>query len=71
MGINPSIYDGEEHAEHAPEITVTGKTSETLEEGRDYYVTYSNNINAGKATIVVHGIGAYRGTLTKKFVILK
>lgn len=64
--IEPVIYDGEEHA---PEITVTGKTSETLEEGRDYYVTCSNNINAGKATIAAHGIGAYRGTLTKKFVI--
>lgn len=40
-----------------------------LTEGKDYKVTYRNNINVGKATAIFEGIGAYRGTLKKTFMI--
>lgn len=36
----------------------------------DYYVTYSNNTAAGKATINIIFMGNYEGTISKKFIIL-
>ena len=42
-----------------------------LTEGMDYEVTYANNVNAGRATVTITGIGAYRGTITKQFTIHK
>lgn len=36
----------------------------------DYYVTYANNLNAGEATVTVHGLNNYKGAeVTKKFTI--
>lgn len=40
-----------------------------LKEGSDYNVTYSDNINAGTATAIVTGIGAYSGTKNMTFTI--
>ncbi len=40
-----------------------------LTAGKDYKVTYSNNVNAGKAKMVITGIGKYTGTITKYFTI--
>lgn len=40
-----------------------------LKEGSDYNVTYSDNINAGTATAIVTGIGAYSGTKNVTFTI--
>lgn len=37
----------------------------------DYEITYSNNINAGNAEIVVKGISNYTGTVRKEFTIEK
>ncbi|MCD7724781.1 MAG: hypothetical protein LUI12_04410 [Clostridiales bacterium] len=45
------------------------KTVQTLTEGEDYTVTVSNNIHAGKATMVIQGIGGYTGTIKKTFTI--
>lgn len=42
----------------------------TLEEGVDYTLTYSDNINAGEATIKVTGTGNYAGTLTLPFSVV-
>ncbi|MCH7410652.1 gliding motility-associated C-terminal domain-containing protein [Belliella sp. DSM 111904] len=42
-----------------------------LDEGDDFTVTYTNNINSGVATVTITGIGAYTGTLIKNFTILK
>lgn len=43
---------------------------ETLVEGKDYIVSYTGNVNAGKkATIVFEGIGRFSGKLTKNFEI--
>lgn len=41
-----------------------------LVEGTDYKVTYSNNKKIGKsAKVTITGVGAYEGTITKKFTI--
>ena len=44
-------------------------SSVQLKEGSDYNVTYSDNINAGTATAIVTGIGAYSGTKKVTFTI--
>ncbi len=43
----------------------------TLKEGRDYSVTYKNNVNAGKnkATVIFTGKGIFSGSLKKTFTI--
>jgi len=43
----------------------------TLVEGKDYTVTYSNNTNAGTATVTVTGKGNYTGSVSKYFTINK
>ena len=59
------IYDGT-----AKKPVVTVKDGNTvLKEGRDYTVTYSNNVNAGTAKVTVAGKGNYKGTVTKSFTI--
>ena len=45
-------------------------TSMTLQEGIDYDVTYSENINVGTATITITGKGNHAGVITKTFDIL-
>ena len=42
-----------------------------LKKGTDYSVKYSNNTNAGKATVTLNGMGAYAGTRTVNFTINK
>lgn len=42
----------------------------TLKQGRDYKVTYRNNVAAGKAYVKFEGRGSYRGTMTKTFRIV-
>ena len=42
-----------------------------LVEGIDYIVDYKNNINIGKATVTISGIGNYTGAITKTFEIVK
>ena len=49
-----------------PTVTLGGKT---LTSGTDYTVSYSNNTNAGTATVAIVGKGNYTGTLTKNFTI--
>ena len=43
----------------------------TLREGTDYNLSYSNNTNAGTASVTVTGKGNYTGTITKTFTIAK
>lgn len=52
-----------------PSVTVT-YNGRTLRKGIDYTVTCSNNINPGKASIVIKGIGEYTGTNSVQFYIL-
>ena len=42
---------------------------DSLDEGSDYVVSYRNNKNVGKATVVITGKGLYAGTITRTFVI--
>ncbi len=51
-----------------PTITVKDGTA-TLVSGTDYTVAYSNNINAGTATVTITGMGNYTGTKTANFTI--
>ncbi len=61
-------YDG---TEKKPAVTVKSGTA-TLTENTDYTVVYTNNINAGTATITVTGKGNYIGaTGTATFTINK
>ncbi len=59
------------------DVTYTGKaqtpvvTIEGLTLNKDYKVTYKNNVNAGKATATITGIGSYEGTKTVTFTIKK
>ena len=65
----PFIYDGTEKCPDA-EVTFNGKT---LVRGRDFEITYENNINAGESTAVaiINGRGAYTGSVRKNFSIMK
>lgn len=53
---------------HTPDVTVTFEGS-PLEAGKDYDVAYTNNINAGTATVTVTGKGNFTGTASKNFAI--
>ena len=52
-----------------PAVTVKDG-SKALVSGTDYTVAYTNNVNAGSATITVTGKGNYSGTKTASFKIL-
>ncbi|MCD8076348.1 MAG: hypothetical protein LUF27_15215 [Lachnospiraceae bacterium] len=52
-----------------PSVIVTDGT-DTLVEGTDYTVSYSNNIYVGTATVTITGIGNYTGTATATFLII-
>lgn len=51
-----------------PAVVVT-VGNKTLEEGKDYTVSYSDNIKGGEATVTVTGINDYSGTIEKNFKI--
>lgn len=53
-----------------PSVTVTDG-NKTLVKDTDYTVSYSNNINAGTATVTITGKGNYTGTKTVNFTIVK
>ncbi len=55
------VYDG---GAKEPSVSIEGLTKDV-----DYTVTYTNNINAGNATVVVTGIGNYGGNINKTFSI--
>ena len=41
-----------------------------LKEGKDYTVSYANNVKAGEARITVTGKGLYKGTISRNFFIV-
>lgn len=60
------VYTGEEVT-----LSLTMKNnSEKLKKGRDYTVTYNNNVEIGKATATIQGIGNYKGTKKITFSIV-
>ena len=57
-------------SEIKPKINVFKSDDDTrLTEGKDYKVTYSDNINAGTGTIKVTFMGNYTGSISKTFKI--
>ncbi|MDR2449170.1 MAG: DUF6261 family protein [Prevotellaceae bacterium] len=48
-----------------------GKPTLNLSLGKDFDVTYKNNINVGMAELTIHGKGAYRGQKTATFNIAR
>ena len=58
---NTYLYDGKEKR---PVVSITGLTIE-----HDYTIEYSNNINAGTASITITGINEYYGVIEKTFKI--
>ena len=67
-GVIDKIYSGEEQTQDI-EVTLNGVR---LEIEKDYEVSYSENgknVNVGTSTMTVKGIGAYTGTVKKKFKI--
>lgn len=59
------IYDG---TAKTPSVTVKNGNT-TLTNGTDYTVAYSNNVNAGTATVTITGKGKYKGIVKKTFTI--
>ena len=66
VSANDQVHTGSA-LEPAVTVTLGGKT---LTQGTDFSVAYSNNVNMGKATITVTGIGNYTGTATGSFEIV-
>ncbi len=66
-------YDGSQKKQALKFYYFTGsgasKVKHYLTEGTDYTVSYKNNVNKGKATVVYKGCGAYSGTVKKKYKI--
>lgn len=56
-----------------PDITVVNSYGETLVKGKDYSVSYGKNTKPGYGTVKISAIkkGRYKGSVTKKFKILK
>lgn len=65
--IPEQIYTGEEII---PNVTISDGSAK-LVENKDYTITYENNVNVGKATIYINGIGNYKGTISKEFNIIE
>ncbi|MCD8148096.1 MAG: leucine-rich repeat protein [Clostridiales bacterium] len=59
------VYDG---TAKEPDVTVTLDGAE-LTEGTDYTASYTDNVNAGTATVTVSGMGDYKGSVKKTFTI--
>lgn len=53
-----------------PKLTVKdGKTNKKLKQGKNYILSYENNVNAGTATVVIKGINGYDGEKRVNFTI--
>ncbi len=72
---NPVVYTGEEVRPDRYTLKVSVKnadgsrTERTLTEGKDFTVSYKNNIRPGTATVFFRGMGGYTGTLKKTYKI--
>ncbi len=59
-------YDGQAKT---PYVTSVINNGTVLTNGKDYTVSYSNNVNAGKGTVLITGINSYSGTVSRQFDI--
>ena len=60
------VYTGKEKK---PSVTVSGNSSR-LKEGTHYKVAYENNVEIGRAKVIVTGVGNYHGKITISFRII-
>lgn len=67
--VKPQIYTGDYLRPNVSVKFKQGTKWTTLVEGTDYIKSYSNNLNAGTATITVTGSGLYKGTYSENFTI--
>ena len=65
LGTTSYTYSG---SANTPSVTEKDGST-TLTSGTDYTVAYTNNTNAGTATVTITGKGNYSGTATKTFTI--
>lgn len=65
--ISSQTYNG---SAFTPKPTVKNGNT-TLKEGTDYTISYSNNVNAGTATVTITGKGNYTGSKSVSFSISK
>ena len=65
VSVSSQTYSGSA-IKPAVKVVLDGRT---LVEGTDYTVSYSDNINAGTATMTITGKGNYTGTINKSFTI--
>ena len=66
-GVSNRTYTGRAHTQ-SPVVKFKG---DELVDGTDYVVSYSNNVNAGTATMTVTGLGDYKGSQDVSFKINK
>ncbi|MBQ6662002.1 MAG: leucine-rich repeat protein, partial [Firmicutes bacterium] len=64
-GITDKTYTGAA-LKQSPKVVLDGKT---LKAGTDYSLSYKNNTDAGTATLIIKGKGAYAGSIEKNFTI--
>lgn len=64
-GLMAKTYTGKAQTQS---ITVKYR-NKTLKNGKDYTVSYQNNINAGTAYVIIKGKGSYSGTVKRSFTI--
>ena len=67
--VSDVVYNGQEHRPEPVIKDSQNSISEVLEEGKDYTVSYTGNINAGTATVAVSLQGNYSGNFNKTFTI--
>ncbi len=67
--VKAKVYDQNEYRPAIKVTVVENRKKITLTEGLDYQVEYQNNVNAGTGTVLVKGIGSYKGTLKAPFTI--
>ena len=64
--IETKVYNGKPRIQE-PDISTD---DDWLYEGTDYTLTYENNVDVGRATVIITGIGKYYGTVKKTFKII-
>lgn len=67
-GVTQQVYDDGFDCEQY-DITVT-LDGETLSEGIDYELEYSNNVYPGKAVVKIVGTNYYKGEIKREFIIV-
>ncbi|MDE6913328.1 MAG: bacterial Ig-like domain-containing protein, partial [Lachnospiraceae bacterium] len=67
--VKTKVYDQNAYEPTVKVTVVENRKKITLTEGADYEIEYQSNVNAGTGTVLVKGIGNYKGTLKKTFTI--